>query len=556
MATKIKQQVEIKKDVVYVYRDETMTEIVGTIYKGYNIIATESNDTKDMIYSPSYGGWIKNSNVTVKKTYELQDMSVDENYIAMVPSTIENVILPGSSSASVSELASASPTDLNAIIGMPYQFSANVDRRVGNFGRKYTEKILNRDNFLYLMPGKQTFMPGASKDEVSAVFASLAEMATGQAELDPQSVIKTSSRYYGLEPDLHSYFKYVNAACRSVAILLDIGNEQVTVGGRTGKLATFDWQQALSNTIGSLFGANGSHLVIYTDGFNQISEDFGNSTRESSLVSQVNGYSDTIKEMNYIMNGSADTPLGDLLQGEGVNSTLSSIQGSINSFTGGHGVLSAILGNSTTILSGGKLVFPQLYSDSSYDRSYTVDIKLRSPEADELSLYLNIIVPYIHLMCLTAPRDFDSVYSSNGYIAPFLVKAYFRSLFNIDLGIVTSLSISKGGEGNWSSTSNLPTSMDVSLSITDLYKSMYVSPVNSIIGGDGDLGLAKFVANDAEMEQLMNLAGVNTTEINFDLKTRMLAGLAAGNVADLVRSPGNKLNEQFYKIMHNIFRVS
>lgn len=191
-------------------------------------------------------------------------------------------------------------------------------------------------------------------------------------------------------------------------------------------------------------------------------------------------------------------------------------------------------------------------NDSDYDRSYSVDIKLRTPDADELSIYLNLIVPLIHLMALTAPRDFDAATSSNGYVAPFLIRAYSRALFNIDLGIITSLNITKGGEANWAAASNLPTSIDVSLTVKDLYKSMYITKVES--GLRNGLGLAKFVANDAEMEQLMNLAGVNMTEANMiSKKMSLYSGLAAGKVTGLGDRIGNKLLSDFYNAAGKIF---
>ena len=442
-------------------------------------------------------------------------------------------------------------SSVNSIIGMPYQFMQRVDRRLDDgFGRKYREKIASRDNFVYFTPGKQTFLPGQDKSTKANVLAALANMATGN---DTDNILNANGRYYGLEPDAYTYYEYVNAACRSVAILMDIQNETVRIGNYSSSLKTFDWMKAKQNSYLNKLSSS-EHIIVYPDGLNSISEDFGNSTRESSLVSQVNGYSDTIKEINYFMTGSADSAYADMLQNDGFDSTLSAIQDGINKFTGGQGVLGALLGNSTTILSGGKLVFPELWNDSDYDRSYSIDIKLRTPDADELSIYLNLIVPLIHLMALTAPRDFET--NSNGYVAPFLVRAYSRALFNIDLGIITSLNITRGGEGNWAAASNLPTSIDVSISVKDLYKSMYMSKYSRLFGNSGDPTLAKFVANDGEMEQLMNLAGVNMTQLNMAQKrVNLLRDLASTkiNTEVFVGRVGDKLGEEFYKALGNAF---
>ena len=186
------------------------------------------------------------------------------------------------------------------------------------------------------------------------------------------------------------------------------------------------------------------------------------------------------------------------------------------------------------------MVFPELWSDSDYDRSYSIDIKLRSPDADDVSIFLNIIVPYIHLMALTAPRDMDGLANSNGYVAPFLVRAFSISMFSIDMGIITDLSITKGGEGNWTTGSGLPTSVDVSLTIKDLYKSMYMTKATL---NRNDSFFTKFIANDAEMEELMTLAGVQTQGISLERRWDILSAALGQGTRGVVRTPINKIRE-------------
>ena len=310
---------------------------------------------------------------------------------------------------------------------------------------------------------------------------------------------------------------------------MGIENQSITINGRTATAGHYDWSNALSNTYSRILNCS-KNMVFYMDSYNQVSEDFGNSTRESSLVSQINGLSDTTKEINFLM-GTAMASAGM----EDVNATFSSIEENIRTFTSGHGVLNALLGNVTTVLAGGKIIFPEIWSDSDYDRSYNIDIKLRSPEADEMSIYLNIIIPYIHLMALTAPRDFreEGAGGVEGYKAPFLVRAFVRSMFNIDLGIITGLSITKGGEGNWSVATNLPTSVDVSLTIKDLYKSLYVTEDDAF----------KFVTNDAELEQLMALAGVNYYELTIGSKIGLAGSIFGGHITSIPTTVRNRITD-------------
>lgn len=518
MADEILCYVQIKNPDVNVYRDNSQDIIVGHTSNKIKINVTEISPDKQYYYAPAYEGWIASSNIMI-----LQSGTSPINNSQMIKEPDEKEVniedeelVTGSSDAAINNLTSMAANDILGVFGMPYQFMKTVDRRlkepsqngVGDgVGRKYADKILARGNLLYLTPGRQEFMAGASAQDRANVLSSLANMAAGfGSDLSPDDMIKTNARYYSLQPDYSTYFRYVDTACSATAALMGIQNEPVIINGSTVKLGDVRWQNALSNNYKELIGLQ-ENIVFYVDGLNSISESFGNSTRESSLVSQINGYSDTVKEINYIMNFGNNASALEALSDENYASTMSEIQNTVNSFSSGTGVLQAILGNATTVLSGGKLVFPELWSDSDYDRSYSVDIKLRSPEADDLSIFLNIIVPYIHIMALTAPRDFDGKSNSNGYVAPFLVRAFFRSLFNVEMGIITDLSVNKGGEGNWAATSNLPTSLDISITIKDLYKSMYMT---SAAGITDAFDMAKFVANDGEMEQLMTLAGINT----------------------------------------------
>ena len=521
----VKYEIVIKQDVVNVYRDNsTSSSIVGVVNKNQNIIVTEKSADGLYYYAPNYEGWIRSSNFSIVNA---NATGIPENRVLMKAkdADISDYIVPFDGSGSAVGLAQMTADSTAGIYGIPYQFMANVDRRVkevnengvgDGVGRKFAEKILSRNNLLYLQPGKQQFMKGMSKADQSSILANLTSLATnGSAE----DVMTANGRYYSFALDYGHYFDYVNSAARAVASLMGLSNQQVSINGQTGSLRTFDWSNALNGSYAKdLFGIE-NNITFYMDGMNQISEDFGNSTRESSLVATVNGYSDTVKEINYVMD-TMDNPMAIAVD-EGFEQTASQIQQTIDGFTSGTGVLNALLGNTTTILNGGKLVFPEMWSDSDYDRTYNIDIKLRSPEADELSIYLNIIVPYIHLVALTAPRDFDIDGNGNGYKAPFLVRAFVRSMFNIDLGIITSLSVTKGGEANWAAATNLPTSVDISLSIKDLYKSLYISNGESI---------SRLVANDAEMEQLMTVAGVNYRELNAYDKAALAAKLIEGNV--------------------------
>ena len=140
--------------------------------------------------------------------------------------------------------------------------------------------------------------------------------------------------------------------------------------------------------------------------------------------------------------------------------------------------------------------------------SYNISLKLRSPDPDPVSIFLNVYLPIVLLVSLAAPRQIGN--KSNSYQAPFLVRATYKSIFNCDLGIVQSLSITKGGSDRWN-VMGQPYTADVTLTLKDLYSSMFISKMMGII------------ANTAEMDYLATMAGVNLNDYEFTRLMKMAA---------------------------------
>ena len=136
--------------------------------------------------------------------------------------------------------------------------------------------------------------------------------------------------------------------------------------------------------------------------------------------------------------------------------------------------------------------------------TYSINLKLRSPDPDPLSIFLNIYVPIILLVSMAAPRQLNN--SANSYESPFLVRATYKSIFNCELGLITSLSISKGGEDMWN-TMGMPITADVTVTIKDLYSNMFISKNQAIMN------------NTAQMDYLSLMAGLDMNELDL---TRMV----------------------------------
>lgn len=414
-----------------------------------------------------------------------------------------------------------STTRTNGIEGLPYQFPKTVDARITNteLGRKYAEKIFSRLPLLFLTPCKPLFMPDFSDQSRKTVIQSLVGLVGGQ---DALSLVSGSGRYYSTEFDYNEYYTYLNTMLTCVSAYLGIFDERLTIPG-TGienrAIGRINWQDELNSDFKTFFTAS-ENLIFYLDSFDSVSESVSNDTTESSIASQINGFTDQLNEIKFLIGNDGQSTLSAALGGAGevTQNITSAFSGALESLGGGIvGSLSKQGVNS--IFEGGKIIFPEIWSNSDYSKSFNLEIKLRSPDNDNLSIFLNIIKPYCKLLTLGLPRQVNSnggEVDQNAYGAPFLVRAYSKGMFNIDMGIISSMTINKGATAQWNDD-GLPTQLDITLEIKDLYGKFAMSKADGWAG----TGVLNVVNNTAYMDFLANLSGLNVGQMEMARRVRL-----------------------------------
>lgn len=422
------------------------------------------------------------------------------------------------------ELTRTMTNSINGIFGIPYQFSPTVDIPIideegysTNVGRKYAEKILSVMPVLFLTPGEPVFMPGygqAARDEA-------ARSLLGSKGDDDESGIFDGlgdGRYYTFTSDFPEYQKYANIALRALAQFMGIGHVRIPAASKSVRLDSIRVEDLLSEDFARLFGAN-TTIPFFLDAETSISEDFSNDTSESMLSQKVNQYSDTAREIQFLI-GSHDMGglagnLKNAFVGAGSNllDSVGAVASDIAGALVGQGLITRVTNELTTVVTGGKIIFPEIWSGSGYSRNYSINIKLRSPDPDPVSIYLNIYLPIILLISMAAPKQLNN--SANSYESPFLVRATYKSIFNCDLGIISSLSITKGGEDKWN-VMGMPMQADVTVTIKDLYSTMFISKTQGLLN------------NTAQMDYLALMAGIDMNEIDV-LRNIKLASLIYAN---------------------------
>ena len=393
--------------------------------------------------------------------------------------------------------------DTKAIFGMPYQYMEIADPRItsdaDSFGITYAEKIVSKLPLLIMVPGTPQFLQGYSKKEKEDLLSwSLSNLGeSGTKGSDFNDLLNNPGKYYGLKQDWTSYFMHVNPMCRAAARML--GLQDYSYYGQS--LGDCSWEKIANESIADKLQYKGG-VAFYINAENQISESFSNSSSQSMLASKINGISDLGREMNFLLGGaSAATGLAvdHFTQDKMIAKNEENSKDMVDKMLGANTLIEGVTSGLKTVIAGGKLIFPEIWSDSQFSRDYDISIKLVSPDPDILSLYLNIIVPILHLVGFVAPRSVGNT----GYVSPFLVRAFYKGMFNCDMGIITNMSIQKGAEGAWSPF-GIPTVVEVHFTIKELYGTMAITSNKNISQG--------LLRNTSLMDYIGNLCGININE--------------------------------------------
>lgn len=391
-------------------------------------------------------------------------------------------------------------TNLNGIYGLPYQFPKHVDRKIDGtvFGRTYADKIVAKMPLLLISPGKPEFMSRYKEKDKNNIIKAILGMGEGT---DISKVVGEAGRYFTFDFDYKNYYKYVNGMLRANSRFLGINNVKIDIGGTEKALGSFNWSKAVNTNFSNYFGGGPETIAFYVDSATTIDETFSNNTTESQLANKINSFADIGREIQFLLGNTVGKP-PEWMDASDMDTVLEEVESLCNEYLDGNKLLTDVAKNFATVATGGKLLFPQIWSDSEFSRSYDINLKLRTPDGDKLSWYMNICVPLCHLIALSAPKQVGY----NGYASPFLVRAFYKGLFNCDCGIITSLNISKGKEGAWT-IDGLPTEVDVNIQIKDLYQAM------AITAGDKT---GWFMNNNALMDYLACMCGININKVDIE----------------------------------------
>lgn len=478
------------------------------------------------------------------------------------------------------------------LFGMPYQFTDTADPRYSGIsekiGRGYVNKILTQAPAIYIVPGTPVFLPGIdNEDEVKqGITSQLLGIMSGNLKDIFAGTTNEELRFYDFQEAYGEYMQYVNMMCRTTATFMQLGQRIPMGSGQSKSLQQYNWKDygwdrekyggAWKNQVSyvlnsgwdlatGFFGkiadswsgnavtddisfdttsVNSGGASVYNQNFVQFyvdpssgsSTSFTNTTGPSTIKGMLDTASSAVKEWKFV----ADTAnintdaLGQI--GESAVGALSDIADNAGSLGK---TLNRILSVGSQVIKGENIILPDIYQDSDFGQDYNINISLRSPYGNRFAVYMDVIVPLLHLIALVAPRQS----SANSYGSPFLVKVYYPGVFNINLGIVESLQITRPSNEDAWSIDGLPTEIDITMRIKDLYSDFSMNPTTD----------PKMFANNSSLiDYLSTIAGVNLTQPQLETKVNQWINSHVTSLTDIPQNAQSIITDSIGRRFLNI----
>ena len=292
------------------------------------------------------------------------------------------------------------------ILGLPFSFNKLADPD----GRVFRETIMSDLPLLFVVPGKtvlnnKLITQSGGKIGKGKLLNLLESQTVDMLSLAVKGARSgTDLRFLGFKQDYSEYFKYVQKALS-------------VVHANMGLSGIYNFSDSFKEGGKSLSGVRNHGLCYYMDKSSSISEGNSNDYTQTSVAQRANDLSAQNREAKLMLgiNTGGDTTS---LVGKAlcfVTESVSTLAEGINSLTGILSRQGNIFGR---IVNGSQLLYPEIWTDSSMDKSYSMSFKFYSPYADKESIFEYVYVPFMTWVCLSYPRQ-DNIM---GYGQPFVMR--------------------------------------------------------------------------------------------------------------------------------------
>lgn len=401
-------------------------------------------------------------------------------------------------------LSLATPGALHGIGGMPASYLDNTDppsRDHNNgLGYFYMQQNIVYGQFIAFKPGWIRW--NISGDDAQSI-------ANGGSAVGVLGGVLSGSIYQNA-PLMDSYWRDVSRACRLCIFLMGLQSsavEYVISGGiKASSKSKTQGKTASQTMVGIQLGtANRNVWRNIGLGLANVIVNKTSTAQTEESNKEDSGF------VAFFVDGNieAGDALSNATSTSDFKNALDSMAGSATGMV--KEVASKMFGAGTTnnnmldFMVGNPLI-PDVWSDSTFDKSYTVPMKFVSVAGDPLSIFMNVMFPLIKLLMIALPSG------TGGFImSPPVLRVFSQSAINTDYAIVTGLSIQK----NMNSLNDYgqPTEISISVSVTDLLPRLFRDKPGWILHS---VNLSSSFSNF-----MATLCGGNVTTITASAKANM-----------------------------------
>ena len=381
------------------------------------------------------------------------------------------------------------------VINPPFQYNDLDDPRTHprytKIGRVYIEKVLNHMPTVMVMPGRIKYHTnalklmgvdmGAAKANAGYIrsdnwFTGLISAAwMGLTDIVGTSIafatsIFSNGRLITFRQQINLFKKYFDNTVTQLANNMGLLSPTGLYCGRWKMLSLDHILPGIGyRRSGEKLdkGWRSNQMICFNIGKTvSCSETMSNSTKENPLMEELNAQSEeqetnsnnaNIKEKENVVKG---------LFNSLATRDISHVAGALTSVAQRIGVgLGANLSEMLLIKSGlARIMLPEVWSSSSFSRSYNLTFTLYSPYGIPHCKFETWGPTLAFWLTATLPRQVGAF----SYVEPFVLRIVMPGKFNINYGIVESLTIDRGEDkDDWSNTDNLPKTVKLTIAIKD-----------------------------------------------------------------------------------------
>src|SRR6056297_963106 len=199
--------------------------------------------------------------------------------------------------------------------------------------------------------------------------------------------------------------------------------------------------------------AVGSGLRIYTIDDTQASDSISNELKENYFQSGINKLSEIGSPIRQFMKSVDSSSVGGLASEVTKNWEASEFSGQSPTIDKAYSMAKDVL------IKGHRVSLPSIWKDSSYSPNLTANIRLASPYGYPDAVKTFVIDPLVQLLIISSPQTTDGV----SYGQPFFLTITAHGLSYSPLGVVSNITLRRGGNDTSFNIYRQPLTIDVSL---------------------------------------------------------------------------------------------